>query len=115
MEDRVLISILLDYYSVLLTDKQKEIMNMYYNEDFSLGEIAELSNTSRQAIHDTTKRCNKLLLEYEDKLKLKSKENVLNKNKNNILTKLESLLKEVSDTKVIEKIDDIKKDLIENL
>lgn len=115
MEDRVELSILLDFYSVLLTEKQREIMNMYYNEDFSLSEIAELNNTSRQAIHDTLKRCQKLLFEYEDKLKLKYKEDILNKNRNIILDKLEHLCTKVSDTQVIENIDDIKKDIIENI
>lgn len=115
MDDRVLISLLLDFYSVLLTEKQREIMNMYYDEDFSLGEIAELSNTSRQAIHDTLKRCQKVLFEYEDKLKLKYREEMLNKNRNNVLDKLEHLYTKVSDTEIIEDIDDIKKDIIESL
>lgn len=115
MEERVLMSILLDFYSILLTEKQREIMNMYYNEDFSLSEIAELSNTSRQAIHDVIKRCHKILLEYEDKLKLKNKADVLNENKKNILDKLQYLYNKVSDTEIIVIIDDLKKDIIENL
>jgi len=115
MEERVLMSVLLDYYSVLLTEKQQEIMNMYYDEDFSLGEIAELSNTSRQAIHDAIKRCHKLLLEYEDKLKLKNKEDILNENKNKILNKLQFVNSTISDTEITAKIEEVKKDIIENL
>ena len=73
MEDRVEISLLMDIYSPLLTEKQKNIMELYYNDDLSLAEIAELNNTGRQAIHDLIKRCYKQILSYEDKLNLLKK------------------------------------------
>lgn len=73
MEDRFEVSMLLDYYSCLLTEKQINIMNLYYNEDLSLAEIAELNKTSRQATFDLIKRCSKQLSAYEEKLKLLDK------------------------------------------
>jgi hypothetical protein len=61
---------LLDLYGCLLTEKQYNIMNMYYNEDLSLGEIAQQCRISRQGVHDTVKRCEETIEDYEEKLGL---------------------------------------------
>ncbi|NLZ48600.1 MAG: putative DNA-binding protein [Clostridiales bacterium] len=105
MEDHIEMSMLMDFYGTLLTDKQQEIMNLYYNENLSLAEISELTNTSRQAVHDIIKRCHKLLLEYEVKLKLK--ENVLKKieKKKTAIKYLEDIKKDSTEPVIIEKID----------
>lgn len=112
MEDRFKISILVDLYGVLLTDKQRDILILYYNDDLSLAEIAEIMNTSRQAVFDLIKRCHKMLLEYESKLNLLESENKKNDIKNNLLNMLDSLSKQ--DTDIIE-IEKIKAYVIENI
>jgi len=115
MEERVEISILVDIYGTLLTDKQRDIMTMYYNEDLSLAEISEINNTSRQAIHDIIKRCHKLLVEYEEKLGLMSKNIALEHTKERVLKKMEELKNNQSYEADIMIIEDIKKDIIENI
>ncbi|MCD5413988.1 MAG: putative DNA-binding protein [Clostridiales bacterium] len=70
LEKKVEVSIMLDFYGKLLTDKQLEIMELYYNQDLSLTEIAENLGVTRQAVHDTIKKSEKSLSEYENKLHL---------------------------------------------
>ncbi len=63
-------ALLYDFYSPLLTLKQRDSLDFYYQQDLSLGEIAEESGISRQAVHDLLKRTEKILVGYEEKLKL---------------------------------------------
>lgn len=65
-----LMNFLFDFYGQLLTDRQKDFMELYYAHNLSLGEIAEEYNVSRQAVYDTLKRANQLLAQYEEKLGL---------------------------------------------
>ena len=60
----------LDWYGALLTQKQQEISDLYFKEDFSLSEISQNYDISRAAVLDTIKRSEKLLVEYEKKLHL---------------------------------------------
>lgn len=64
------ISVLLDFYGEMLTEKQREVVEYYYNEDLSLAEIAEHSGITRQGVRDSIKRAENQLLDCEAKLGL---------------------------------------------
>jgi hypothetical protein len=64
------VGVLLDLYGGLLTERQYEIMNLYYNDDLSLSEIAEQYEISRQGVHDTLKRSEETLAHYDNVLGL---------------------------------------------
>lgn len=64
------LSVLYDFYGALLTDKQRAIFDMYYNEDLSLSEIAENEGITRQGVRDALLRGVKILEETEEKLGL---------------------------------------------
>ncbi len=89
MEDRFETSLLMEYYRELLTDKQRIIMGLYFNEDFSLAEIAELNKTSRQAIHDLIRRTSSQLLKYEERLGMKKASEGLEEKKQLLIDKLD--------------------------
>ncbi len=62
------ISRLIDTYGAVLTEKQRTVLSMYYDEDLSLAEIAELEGISRQGVRDSIKRGETVLLEMEQQL-----------------------------------------------
>ena len=64
------ISLLLDFYGDMLTDKQKDVVSFYYNQDLSLSEIAENEGITRQGVRDSIKRAETQLLEMEERLGL---------------------------------------------
>ena len=98
LEKMVEICLLFEQYKALLTDKQREIVSLYYEENYSLGEISENLNVSRQGVYDTLKRSEKILRDYEKKLHLVEK-----------IQEQEKLTKTM-----IDKIVDIKQDLLQN-
>lgn len=79
----VKIGLLFDYYGQFLTAKQREVMHLYFENDYSLSEIAEELHVSRQAVHDMIKKSKKALYEYEDRLglalKFSSKDEAISK------------------------------------
>ncbi|MCX7771914.1 MAG: YlxM family DNA-binding protein [Clostridia bacterium] len=70
VEDVYEIAVLLDFYGQLLTERQYEIMDLHYNSDLSLGEIAEDLGISRQGVHDSIRKAKQALMEYEKRLGL---------------------------------------------
>ena len=73
MEDRILVSYLYDFYSLLLTEKKRNIFEMYYFNDFSLNEIAMENNITKQAVRDSLVKTVDMLKNYESKLMLYDK------------------------------------------
>lgn len=70
LEKTTRMNYLFDFYQSLLTSKQKSYMTLYYLDDYSLGEIAEEFEVSRQAVYDNIKRTENMLEQYEEKLLL---------------------------------------------
>ncbi len=68
MEDIYEKTVLFDIYGDLLTTKQKDLYSLYYLDDYSLAEIAELKNISRQGVRDSVHKSYEHLLNYEEKL-----------------------------------------------
>lgn len=89
------ISVLMDFYGELLTDKQRDALELYYDRDYSLAEIAQDMDISRQGVRDFIKRGEKQLGEFEEKLEMVKKYNSIEAN----LKKAEKLVFEMkSDT-----------------
>ena len=93
MEEKVRISILLELYGKLLTEKQYEFMDYYYNQDLSLSEIGDNNEITRQAVRTILLKSKKKLEEYESKLKFMQKEE-----------KIKKYIEELEETNVDKKI-----------
>lgn len=109
MENSVKISILLEIYGGLLTEKQYSLLDDYYNKDLSLSEIAENQAITRQAVRDNLKKGENNLFEYEEKLKLMKKFEMQKKELEEILNEITEI--EVS-KEVKQKLESLKKKLL---
>ena len=111
MEKKVEVSILWEIYGKLLTEKQYEFIEDYYNNDLSLSEIAENNEITRQAVRDIIKKGEKKLFEYEEKLLFMKR--MLNQEKTieQVLSELTKIQKTSSDKKVEHILETIKKEL----
>ncbi|MCR3922870.1 MAG: YlxM family DNA-binding protein [Firmicutes bacterium] len=70
LEDTTRVNLLYDFYGSLLTEKQRECLELYYQDDLSLAEIADQDGISRQGVHDIVKRAVKTLDNAEKSLGL---------------------------------------------
>ena len=111
MDKKVEISMLCDIYGKLLTGKQFEFINDYYNNDLSLSEIAENNSITRQAVRDIIKKGERKLFEYEEKLLFMKKTITQEQKIQVILSELTKIQTDSSDKKVANILDSIKKEL----
>ena len=111
MEKNVKISFLCQIYGKLLTERQLQILEDYYNNDLSLSEIAENNEITRQAVRDIIKKGESKLFELEEKLLIMKKMLEQEKQIQHILSDI-SKIQDVSSDKKVEKIlDHIRKEL----
>ncbi|GIN37560.1 MULTISPECIES: putative DNA-binding protein [Heyndrickxia] len=105
LEKTTRMNYLYDFYQSLLTPKQRSYMSLYYLDDFSLGEIAEEYEVSRQAVFDNIKRTEAMLEEYEKKLLLFQKF----QERNLILEKLKKAIETTSKEEISTLIEALEK------
>ena len=84
-------TMLYDFYGELLTERQKEFFDYYYNDDLSLSEIAENAGISRQGVRDVIVRAEAIMQEIEDKTGLIRRFEQMRKHVDNILTSTEEV------------------------
>ncbi len=90
-------SLLYDFYGGLLSERQRQVMELYHEENLSLAEIAEEFGISRQGVHDALHKAEKSLEEFEDKLNLVSKFQRTNMAISEIDFKIEGLIDRVDE------------------
>ena len=111
MEKHIEISMLVEIYGKLLTEKQYQVISDYYNEDLSLSEIAENNNISRQGVRDIIKKGESKLFEYEEKLQIMKKTQENEKTIQLILSQLSNIQDNSSDKKVEKILNEVQKEL----
>ena len=112
LEKKVEVSILCQIYGELLTEKQFEFIDDYYNNDLSLSEIAENNNITRQAVRDVIKKGENKLFEYEEKLLIMKKMLKQEKQIQQIIEELNKITNTSSDKKIEKILDNVRKELI---
>ncbi len=111
MDNKVKISILLETYGKLLTEKQYDLLDNYYNMDLSLSEIAENESITRQAVRDNLKKGENKLFEYEEKLGIMKKTLMQEETISSILSEISKIEKSSSDKEIANILQDVKNKL----
>lgn len=111
IENSIKLSILLEIYGKLLTKKQYDMLNDYYNNDLSLAEIAENEKITRQAVRDNLKKGEKKLFEYEEKLQIMKKNKMQEEQIANILSEISNLTEDSTDSEIANVLEDVKNKL----
>jgi len=113
MDELTEISLLLDFYGQLITKRQFEILDLHYNNDYSLGEIAEQMNISRQGVYDNIKKGKAALGGLEEKLKLIDRFSEQRNKAKEILTILDGINEDMLPEKEAQKLKEVKNLVIE--
>ena len=100
------VSLLLDYYGELLSETKRRAVELYYNEDLSLAEIAEDTGVTRQGVRDSIEKAKAQLYLYEDKLGLARKMRETDLILSEVLGRLERLRGKADDG-IVSELDDI--------
>lgn len=111
MDSNVKLSMLCQIYGKVLTQNQYEILEDYYNHDFSLSEIAENRNITRQAVRDNLKKGESKLFELEEKLGFMSRMLKQEETIDHILYELSKIKTEDSDKRITKILDNVRKEL----
>lgn len=100
LENKTNMAMLYDFYSPMLTERQKELMELYYGDDLSLSEVSDIAGITRQGVRDAIKKSENILDRCERKLHLCDKFKEQNKN-------LDFILRRLSEIQTDDNIDDI--------
>ena len=111
MDKHIQISMLWEIYGKLLTKKQYDVLNDYYNNDLSLSEIAENNKISRQGVRDLIKKGEDKLFDYEEKLNIMKKNTENERTIQTVLAQLSKIQENSSDKKIEKILNEVQKEL----
>lgn len=100
MEKNIEISLLFDFYKPLLTASQQQAVELYYNDDLSLAEIAQQMDITRQGVRDLVKRSETQLFKFEDQLGLFKRFNIVENGLEQICLKALGIADNTSDNEI---------------
>lgn len=102
-EKNCTIGLLLDIYGELLTERQREILDLYYNDDLSLSEVAQECGITRQGVRDALVKAEEQLKGMEERLKLLEKQRKTERHLTFVLEGLKRLSASGADTEELQK------------